>query len=191
MDKNNTRAEILKQADRLIAQYGYAKTTVNDIARACGKTKTFIYHYFPNKESLLNEVIERQIDSLLKQLTDIVNAEEDPKEKIRRYVLTRISLIKQIASFYISFREDYIVSHSIVERVRRKYDIRETEIISDILEQGAESGIFHIDDAHTVAWAFVIALKGFEYLWAIGNNDDSNEKIDDLLNVFFYGIINK
>ncbi len=192
MKNNVSREEILKQAGLLIAQYGYSKTTINDIARACGKTKTFLYHYFPNKESILNEVIDRQIDTLFLKLVDSVNHKQDPRDKIRIYVLTRITLIKQIATFYISFREDYITSHSIVEKVRYKYDIREIGIIASILEQGKKSGVFNIDEPKTVAQAFVIALKGFEYIWATSNSDDfSDNKIDNMLNVFFYGIVEK
>ncbi len=192
MKNNSAKEEILKQTDRLIAQYGYFKTTINDIARACGKTKTFIYHYFPNKESILNEVMDRQIDALILKLINAVNQKQNPKNKIRIYVLTRLSLIKEIASFYISFREDYIVSHSIVEKIRHKYDIKEIGIITSILDDGKKSGIFQIDEPAIVAQAFVVALKGFEYIWATSNEDDfSDNKIDDMLNVFFYGIIKK
>ncbi len=192
MKNNDSREEILKQAGLLISQYGYSKTTIIDIARACGKTKTFIYHYFPNKESILNEVIDRQIDALILKLIDAVNQKQDPMDKIRIYVLTRITLIKQIASFYISFREDYITSHSIVEKVRYKYDIKEIEIITSILKDGKKAGVFNIDEPAVVAQAFVVALKGFEYIWATSNSDDfSDNKIDNMLNVFFYGIVKK
>lgn len=189
MKNNKTSEEILEHASRLIRQYGYAKTTMNDIAKACGKTKTFIYHYFHNKEAILETVINRQIDRLIHELMEAVNNEKHAKDKITAYVMTRMKLVKEIASFYMSFSEEYFSNHAIVEQVRHKYDIREQRIIADILKEGSAQGAFHITDYEGVAQAFVVAMKGFEYIWATSSEDSFNrDRIISLLDVFFHGI---
>jgi AcrR family transcriptional regulator len=47
------RAEILQAALRAFRQQGYHATTLEDIARLLGLRKTALYHYFPDKESIL------------------------------------------------------------------------------------------------------------------------------------------
>lgn len=189
MKNNKTSEEILEHASRLIRQYGYAKTTMNDIARACGKTKTFIYHYFPNKEAILEIVINRQIDKLIGELIKAINSESNAKDKIIAYVMTRMRMVKEIASLYMSFREEYLSSHHIVEQIRHQYDMRETQIIAEILKNGSDDGVFQITDYEGVAQAFVVAMKGFEYIWATSNEELFNrDRIMSLLDVFFYGI---
>lgn len=54
MDKKTL---IIQTAIRLFAEKGYAFTTVDEIAKACGMTKPSLYKYFPGKEDLLLEAM--------------------------------------------------------------------------------------------------------------------------------------
>lgn len=49
----------------LFARHGYDRTSINDIARACGMSKTLVYHYYPSKERLLVGIIGRHLADLL------------------------------------------------------------------------------------------------------------------------------
>ena len=53
-----TRAAILESAMRLFAEKGYAHTTTRNIAEAAGLSVGLMYHYFSNKESLLQAVFD-------------------------------------------------------------------------------------------------------------------------------------
>lgn len=50
---------IVQQALRLFRVNGYHKTSMADIAAACGLLKGSIYHYFPSKEALALEVLQQ------------------------------------------------------------------------------------------------------------------------------------
>ncbi len=52
------RAQILKIALRLFAQYGFDGTSTKQIAREAGISEGLIFHYFPTKGDLLNAVFE-------------------------------------------------------------------------------------------------------------------------------------
>jgi TetR/AcrR family transcriptional repressor of nem operon len=55
------RASILDTAARLIGERGYGPTSVEDVIREAGLSgKSHFYHYFPSKEALGYEVLERQ-----------------------------------------------------------------------------------------------------------------------------------
>jgi AcrR family transcriptional regulator len=59
-----TRAAVLESACRLFGSKGYAQTSLEEIASACGLTIRPIYHYFGNKLALftaVNEVMEERI----------------------------------------------------------------------------------------------------------------------------------
>jgi AcrR family transcriptional regulator len=53
-----TRAAILREARRLIAERGFGGTSVKDITDAAGVPKSLFYHYFEGVDSLLKEVID-------------------------------------------------------------------------------------------------------------------------------------
>jgi AcrR family transcriptional regulator len=53
-----TRKRIRKAAVRLFARQGYHKTTIADIAQAIDLTSGAIFHHFPSKDAILEEVVE-------------------------------------------------------------------------------------------------------------------------------------
>ncbi len=56
-----TRDRILDAAARLLAERGWAGTTVEGIAAAAGVSKALIYHHFRGKRAILDAVVERTI----------------------------------------------------------------------------------------------------------------------------------
>ncbi|WP_066917227.1 TetR/AcrR family transcriptional regulator [Mycobacterium interjectum] len=48
-----TRARIIAAAMRCVAEVGYSKATIREIAKAAEMTSGSLYHYFPNKSALL------------------------------------------------------------------------------------------------------------------------------------------
>jgi AcrR family transcriptional regulator len=74
-----TRAAVLESACRLFGSKGYADTSLEEIAAACGVTIRPIYHYFGGKQQLfeaVNEVMEERILASLE--SDAESATRDP-----------------------------------------------------------------------------------------------------------------
>jgi AcrR family transcriptional regulator len=57
-----TRRRILEAAGRCFADLGFAKTTVEEIARAAGVSKALVYIHFRGKEELLGAVFEATLE---------------------------------------------------------------------------------------------------------------------------------
>ena len=57
-----TRARIVEAAARLIYERGVASTTLDDVKVAAGVSGSQMYHYFPDKDDLLQAVISYQAD---------------------------------------------------------------------------------------------------------------------------------
>jgi TetR/AcrR family acrAB operon transcriptional repressor len=81
---------IFDAAAELFAHYGYAKTTIDDIAASAGVSKGAVYLHFRSKDELLDRLIiresERLIDDLMKRL------EHDP-QGITLFTLYRHSMV--------------------------------------------------------------------------------------------------
>ena len=63
-----TRARILDAAARVFEQRGYAGTT-NQIAEQAGLSVGSLYQYFPNKDSILVELIDRHLGDAAERAT--------------------------------------------------------------------------------------------------------------------------
>ena len=57
-----TRARIVEAAARLIHERGVASTTLDDVKAATGVSGSQMYHYFPDKDDLVQAVISYQAD---------------------------------------------------------------------------------------------------------------------------------
>ena len=61
---NSRRAEVVSRAASLFDQYGYAQTSMEDIASSTGIKKPTLYHYFPGKDAILFLIHEEFINLL-------------------------------------------------------------------------------------------------------------------------------
>jgi len=190
MQNNDLREQILERAIELTAKHGFRKTSLNEIARACGKKKSTLYHYFSSKDELIEAVINTQINRVETIILKAVNSVEPADEKLLVYCKTRIKLLFEIASNFATFREDYLDEHSFIEKMRERYDIDEMRMIKSILLLGIEQGIFRdLGDPDEVAEAFVIAMKGYEYRWAIESDRGRLiKKVEKMMDILFVGI---
>src|SRR5579871_6210461 len=60
-----TRARIVESAAALIHERGVAATTLEDVKVAAGVSGSQMYHYFPDKDELVQAVIDYQADTIV------------------------------------------------------------------------------------------------------------------------------
>src|ERR1700761_230518 len=60
-----TRARIVQEAAALIHERGVAGTTLDDVKVAAEVSGSQMYHYFPDKDELVQAVIDYQADSIV------------------------------------------------------------------------------------------------------------------------------
>ncbi len=189
VEKAKRKENILRVAQGLFSRFGLAKTTIADIARRARMGKASIYYYFRNKEAIFQEVIDKEGRELRQKILQAIRAERTPQRKIRAYVITRASALKELANYYTAFRDEYLEQYAFIEKARQEYNAFEQQVIREILQEGMDQGMFQIEDVHLTAEAIVAALKGLEYHWTIHVSLETIEKyVDTLLTILFKGI---
>ena len=88
---DDQREQILQQAAALFASQGYAATSMNAVAQACGLSKPTIYHYFRDKYALLLEICDAHLTRLLAlerevRGVDYLNTEQRLRDLILHFV---------------------------------------------------------------------------------------------------------
>ncbi|MBB5373016.1 TetR/AcrR family transcriptional regulator [Acidocella aromatica] len=66
------RELILHQAAQLFAQHGYTGTSISMIAKACGVSKALLYHYYPDKEAVLFDILHAHLIRLVALMEAVV-----------------------------------------------------------------------------------------------------------------------
>ena len=76
------RLEILRRATEAFERQGFARTSIEDIAKAVGIKREGVYYYFRSKEEILLEIILPQSNSLLLTMRSIIRSNISSVEKL-------------------------------------------------------------------------------------------------------------
>lgn len=80
-----SRDELLLRCAHTFKRLGYHGTTMDALSAACGLTKASFYHHYPNKESLLRDVLAWTHEQLKQSLFSIAFDESlAPQERLTR-----------------------------------------------------------------------------------------------------------
>ena len=85
MESTNTRSQILDVAQDLIQRTGVNAMSYADISKAVGIRKASIHYYFPTKEDLITELLERYNEQFRCSVDNILNSDESPETKLKLY----------------------------------------------------------------------------------------------------------
>jgi AcrR family transcriptional regulator len=186
-------SKIVGQASHVFSKYGFKKATMDDIAKASGMAKSSLYYYFKGKEEVFEAVVKKEANLIRSELEKrVINSPDNPKDKIRNYVLIRMKYLKEMVNFYETLKNDYLGNLAFTERIREKYDREEQQIIQILLQQGIDAGIFKLKETKISSITLSTALKGLETALLIKNTipqSQMEKHLDETLQILFYGIV--
>ena len=86
---------MLRRAIELFNQQGYDATSIGDLARELGLTKSAIYHHVPSKEALLAAALDEALDGLTAAIDAAVNetGEVTAYERLRSAVRQSVEIL--------------------------------------------------------------------------------------------------
>ncbi|MDR0225943.1 MAG: TetR/AcrR family transcriptional regulator [Burkholderiaceae bacterium] len=80
------REMILSHAAALFAQRGYAGTSMNEVAAACGVSKATLYHYVRDKHDLAVRIAEEHVLRLEALVNDTLGRHADPAQRLQALI---------------------------------------------------------------------------------------------------------
>ena len=189
--KDPIREEILLGARDLFERFGFKKTTMEDIARQIGKSKSALYYYYKTKEEIFEGVILNEIESTHNMVAEAVKKEESAASKFRRLFTSLLEGVKQKANKF-SFKSDLYENHFLFESIVRKRDSYIEELIKDILILGiSQRDVKMMNNAEMTLWASMINITLKATANKIFLEDDFNLSGSQLVfiaDTFFNGV---
>jgi len=190
--KEDIKDQIIEVARKIFSQFGFKKTTLEEIAQAAGKGKSSIYYYFDSKEDIFRAVVEKEAQILRNEIEKKLNAVKSPKNQLRTYILTRMESFKNLANFYNAVKNEYLARLDFIEKIRKKYDQDEVKAIERILQSGIDNGDFIIKKPEVTAIAIATAMKGLEIpVFFDDENYKLEKRLDEILDVLFFGLVKR
>lgn len=86
-DDYETKAHaIMDAAAAIFAKEGYPAAKMQDVAKACGATKSMLYHYFPTKDDLLFAMLEEHLQRLIQAMEEALTVGSSARERLQALV---------------------------------------------------------------------------------------------------------
>ena len=149
--------EILRAALRGFREQGYHATTLDDIAERLGVGKTALYHYFPDKESILYACHQEslaELDRIIKGAKALETAAERLGFVIREHVRVMTDTLEgsplafEVSALSPERQRDVIAARDRYERALRR-----------IIAQGVEDGEFRPVNPKIAVFAILGAIN--------------------------------
>lgn len=146
--------QLLDAGQNLFFQHGYEKTSVRKIIDFVDIAKGTFYHYFKSKEELLEKLIIRESQRIIKPLMkDLDNPDINALDKMN--ILFKKSGMKKVQNKKLMlmltrtlFKDSNIKLRHHMTKIVHKMMLPEFE---KIIAQGIEEDIFHTISAHDAA----------------------------------------
>lgn len=78
---------VMDCAAALFAKEGYPSAKMQDVAKACGATKSMLYHYFPTKDDLLFAMLMEHLERVVQGVEEAIALASPPRDKLLALVL--------------------------------------------------------------------------------------------------------
>jgi len=126
------RTQILDAAARVLAERGYHRTTVRDIAREAGIADGTIYLYFSSKQELLLALIA-QLGRFAERRDDFAeHAGMDLREFSRTYMARRFAQVRETRGLFTAVLPELLADadlrEAFAERVAEAYEAADAEL---------------------------------------------------------------
>lgn len=95
-EKTLAERKILAAAKEVFMQKGLEATSMSEIAKEAGISRTLLHYYFRTKEKLFREIFRSVVDGFMPQLGKIVRGNASVREKVEKFVDGYIDLLSSV-----------------------------------------------------------------------------------------------
>ncbi|HTX92295.1 MAG TPA: TetR/AcrR family transcriptional regulator [Anaerolineales bacterium] len=169
MDKDplSRPARILAAASRLVAHYGFNKTTVDDIASEAGVSKGAVYLEWPGKDELFDALLAYEMKRMLTDYRGRIEADPEGGRiaNLYRHALLALHANPLICALYV--RDSRILGDFVRRQDVERYTSR-LLLGNESIRQMQAAGLLRDDiRPETVAYLFTIIALGFIQVGAV------------------------
>ena len=153
-----TKPKISKIALNLFAERGYAAVSMRQIAAKVGLQVGALYNYFPDKQTILSELLINHMENLLQtwQKQKLPNKSDKLLEFfVDFHIEYHLNRPEEVFIAYMELRNLNPDNFRKIEKLRNKYEL----VLSNILSDGVHKNLFSCEETKIASLAIIGMLK--------------------------------
>ena len=156
------QAEILQAVLRLYRQFGPDKVSMDDVAKATGRSRTSIYYYFKNRDEIFRAAVDAIVLEMARDLRKAVADVKGLGEQVYVFCLSKLKVSREwkliLDAIWVSMDNKEQWKHTkSAENLHEKLVHQESLILKELLAAAiARAEIRTLSAEETDQWVFVI-----------------------------------
>jgi len=190
-EKDTVRDQIVDAAKKRFWHYGYAKTTMAEVAADCSMSPGNLYRYFPGKLDIAEAIASTEFEQHQDQVRIVMAMPgKSARERLHDYFFGEMrhtyNLLEKNPRIYEMAR--------VITEERPEYANRmmacERKLLVELLEDGERAGDFRAADKEFTAEMMQSALMKFHYpqLWSKLTLPKLERELDGVLKLLIDGL---
>jgi AcrR family transcriptional regulator len=176
---------VLQVAVKLFNERGYDGTSMEDLSRKLGITKSAIYHHVPSKQELLRLAVDRALDGLFAVVHDTESVEGRAIDRLEHLVRGSVAvLVEQLpfVTLLLRVRGNTKVERAALTR-RREFD----RIVTELVKQAEIEGDIRPDVDPAVTSRLLFGMVNSLIEWYRPRSGSSGDEIADAVYKIAFG----
>ncbi len=175
------KTELLSAAKTIFTRKGFHRTTMDDVAKEAGISKGALYLYFPSKEKMFMDLIEKGMNDRADLVREILEQENGCLEKIRLYIDRNFEYFEQnrdLWAMVMMLERDVLCAdiHKNIHLQAMKEMKRTLAYLIAIMKQGVKEKVLKKEDPHIMALGLGGMVQMFIMHAMFANNKHGQEK---------------
>lgn len=157
----------LDVAQRLIQTKGYERMSIQDVLDALDTSRGAFYHYFNSKQALLEAVVDRFADGAMAAVAPVLADPDLPAlRKLERIFGTIARWKAEQRELTLAIIEVWNSDGNAIvrEKLRRMTAGRTRPLLSMVVRQGVDEGLFTVASPDETATVLVSLIQGYQQL---------------------------
>jgi len=165
---NEKRKRILDSAIKVFAKTGYSDARIQDVAEEAGVSHGTVYIYFKNKDALFMSIFQEILGELIQYISSEIQKEKNAEDKIRRIISMQLDIIEENPDLTKLILIEFPRSGNFLNDSNTNVLSRYIDLISDVLKEGIDEGIFSIEMRTEVTATMIYAgIQGIATRWIL------------------------
>jgi len=186
----STRDGILEAARRRFLRFGPRKTTMDEVAREAGCSRTTLYAHFRNMLDLYGNLLQQDAEDFIRESESVLDSGDSARKKIRRIVeVTRATYARNPVLRLAVSGDAEMCLEPVAHAFTREQERRIVDLLSRVLAEGVEEGALRAIDPERVAYLMFHLGSFLVERETSGTGDYPFDEIVSLMDeVFSHGI---
>ncbi|WP_068273666.1 TetR/AcrR family transcriptional regulator [Aldersonia kunmingensis] len=179
--RDRRKAEMIAAALQILSSSGYQGMRFEDVADRADIAKATLYHYFPSKDALVSEALEKLTTDVLVRLSASLDATQaqSATDQLRALITEQLHILTVLypeVGTLFSFPAPWPEEHAeAIKTMRRRHDTT----FRNVVERGLASGEFDCADPSVALHALHGVLNHASIWLRPAAGDDTHEAVVD------------